>query len=126
MSFLSVCGLCLFCLVAVLILRYLREEYARFLSAVACCLFIPVGLAYLKEYGEHFSVLAEKSGLFPYAELLFKAVGIAFLGSTVSSLCKDCAELSLGEKLQFCTRCSILALSLPVVKDLTEQVMGLL
>ena len=126
MDFVVVCGACLLCLVSLLVLRPLKEEYARFLSAMACCLFVPVGLGYLQDYFSHFFSLAKESELSHYVSVLFKAVGIAFLASTVSALCKDCNEASLGEKLQFCARCSILALSLPVVKDLMGQALSLL
>lgn len=122
MDFFLLCGACLLCLSAVLILRPIKEDFARLLSAVAGCLFLPVGLGYLQEFFTHFFSLGESSALAGYSKLLVKATGIAFLASAVSNLCKDCNEASLGEKLQFCARCSILALSLPVVKELLGQV----
>lgn len=96
------------------------------LSAVCACLFLPAGLWTLREYLSYYMALAQESSYSEYFDLLFKALGIGVLSSFVGSLCRDCGEPSLGERLEFCCRCSILALSLPVTKDLLSFAMSLL
>ncbi len=123
---LIVCGVGVVCLCALVVLRQVKKEYAAVAGAVCTCLFIPVGLLALKDYFSYFTALAESSAYGGYFELLFKAVGIAAMSNAVSSLCRDCGEASLGEKLEFCSRCSILALSLPVTKDLLSYALSLL
>lgn len=120
------CGAGVVCLCALVVLRQVKKEYAAVASAVCTCLFFPMGLLGLKEYFSYFFTLARSSSFGNYFELLFKAVGIAAMSHTVSSLCRDCGEASLGEKLEFCCHCSILALSLPVVKDLLSYALSLL
>lgn len=57
-----------------------------------------------------------------YMIILFKALGISFITSTCSDICRDCGENAIASKLEFFGKCEIIAISLPLVKELVGLV----
>ena len=118
MSFLSLCGVCLVILVAVLILRSLYPGMSFALGIAATCLLIPAGLSLVYDTLAYVAGLSAGEEYGPYLQILFKAVGIGLVSVTVGDLCRDCAEPGLAGKLEFCARCAMLGVSLPAIQEL--------
>lgn len=57
-----------------------------------------------------------------YMLILFKALGISFITSTCSDLCRDCGENAIASKLEFFGKCEIIAVSLPLIKEITSLI----
>ena len=53
--------------------------------------------------------------------LIFKSAGICTLTSLASELCRDCSEASLGNKIEFAGKCTLITMSLPVIKKVFEN-----
>ena len=117
MSFLSVCGLVLAVMLFLLLIRQFKPELAPplnlcitlFLTLSAITAMIPL-LTYLQELE-----LGTFSNYLPY---LMKSMGISLLSSTASDLCRDSGESAIASKLELLGKCEIIALSIPLLREL--------
>ena len=112
-------GLC--SLIIILLLRKINNDYASLASCIigiSICLFsfgilIPV-FEFIKSLGQDDTV----GGLYA---LMLKSAGICMLCSVAAELCRDCKEDSLGEKIEFAGKCTLLAFCLPLIKKVFEN-----
>lgn len=110
-------GIC--ALVTLTILRELRREYAPLFLlgfTVLCFLFL------LPQLGEAVAFLkecAERAGS-EHLFLIVKALGITYLSSTASEICKSAGEASIGSTLEFTGRVELLLLCLPLFRELLD------
>ena len=56
---------------------------------------------------------------------LFKIVGVGYISEFASNICTDAGMQSLGDKILFCGKITILIMSLPIVTGLVNIVVGL-
>lgn len=125
MSLFAICGLVLSVTLFMLLIRQFRPEYAPPLSL---CLTLFVTLAALATLIPLMNYLKslELDGFGEYLPYLFKSMGIAFMTSTVSDLCRDCGENAVAVKLELLGKCEIALLSLPLLKELLSLSVGLM
>ena len=125
MSLYRIFGFAVLGLVLILVLRRMKEEYASFVSLFLCLGFTVCAMGILTpviEYLRTFDTNAD-SGLFT---LLFKASGIALVTTLAADVCRDCGETALASKTELCGKSVILALCLPLLKDVFGQTLALL
>ena len=53
--------------------------------------------------------------------LMFKGAGICLLSSIASEICKDCNESSLGAKIEFAAKCTLITMSLPLIEKVFKN-----
>ena len=121
-------GLALVGLVALLVLRTYKPEWAVFIRVAVTVLavgmiLIPAGtvLAYVTE-------LSEGTGA-PNGEawsILLKALGVAFLSETASAICRDSGESGLAGWVEMAGKLEILLLAFPLIRTVMETVTELL
>ena len=117
MNLWSICGLVLAVMLFLLLIRQFRPELAPpiglcvtlFLTLSSMAVMIPI-LTYMNEL--HLDKFQK------YLPYLFKSMGISLLSSTAADLCRDMGEGSIASKLELLGRCEIVALSLPLLKEL--------
>ena len=126
MSLYKIFGFAVLGLVLTVVLRRLKDEYAAFVSLLLCLGFTVCAVGILKPTVD---VLRAYCGNADNAELfmlIFKACGIAFITTLAADLCRDCGETALAGKTELCGKSVILALCLPLLKRVFEQVLALL
>lgn len=69
---------------------------------------------------------SEGTELFEYVIVLQKALGIGYITTITSGICRDANESSLALALEFAGKVQILLLSLPLVSSLLEAAKSLL
>jgi Na+-driven multidrug efflux pump len=61
-----------------------------------------------------------------YFDLLLKGLGMSFLGSALSNACSDAGELALARSMQLICSCAVIALCMPLMKELLEKALMML
>ena len=120
MNLYAVCGFLLAALCINLLLRRLSPEFAPLTVAASGIL---LAVYFLREAANTVGTLSEiatQYGLGGWFSLLLKALAISLACQLTSALCRDCGESALAEKAELAGKLAILALSLPVVKQLLE------
>lgn len=100
------------------LLPLLRLALVVLLTAAAIGEAAPL-ISYMKE-------LMGESSLLAYAEILFKALAVALLTGTCSSICRECGENGIAEGVELVGKVEILLLALPLVRELLTAAVELL
>jgi len=125
MGFLGLSGVCFLCLAAMLVLRHLSPQMAP-VAAALMGIAITFGAVFLlSDFVKWLGSFREES-FGHYFDLLLKGLGISFLGATVSNACSDAGESGLARKTELVTSCAVIALCLPLLRELLEKALGLL
>lgn len=118
---LSVIGIALCATFLSLLLKRHHPEFSVAVSiAASVVLFFSVSHHFLT-LKEALNNMALRCNLSPkLLVLLYKVVGTAYLGQFAGSLCRDAGETALAGILEFCTKITILLMSLPLMTSLFE------
>ena len=113
-----VCFFALFALAALSLLKSAKPEmYAPAAAVAGTVIFVYVaeGLAPVINELRGFAESAGGSGVFA---TMLKALGVALCCRAGADVCRDCGENSLAEKIAFAGKTAMLAMCLPVIKQL--------
>lgn len=112
-----------------LLLALLRQWNPAFdlpMKLAAAILFISVLLGLAAPLFSYVRSLLEMTAVKPYAELLFRALGVALLCEIAGGICRECKETTVGTFVEMAGRLEILILCLPLMEEILESVKGLL
>ncbi len=127
MDIIKIISLCLCGLFAVLLLRQVKNEYAIFASLFINISLTTCAVLFLKPVFDYIKDLEyqgfESSGYIP---LMFKCACVALICTVASEICKDAGENSMGVKIELAGKCTLLSMSLPLVKTVFNYVVEFL
>ncbi|MBQ0092208.1 MAG: stage III sporulation AC/AD family protein [Clostridiales bacterium] len=121
MNVLTTCAILLTLLLAGILLKQTKPEYAPLL---ACAGAVLLGARLLTEWTAYLaslSSLAAFCGQNGMLALLIKALGAATACTLTADLCKDCGEFSLASRAELFGKLAILSLTAPVVLELLSS-----
>lgn len=110
------------CLVALVVIRHWKPEWAPLLRMASTVVFFGIILSVAAE------LLSAVSGLcgdtLPEAQwsILLKALGIAFLTELTAGICRDSGEATLATWVETAGKLEILLLSLPLIRSVISLV----
>ena len=112
------------------LLTFLRRQMAPVGVQLAMA-FVLIVLLFLVEplrrVTESFSALADEAGVRGiYAAVVLKAVGIAYLTSIGSELCRDAGESAIGAAVELAGKVFILLLAVPIIAAILDALATLL
>lgn len=111
----------------VLILRDRRDELAVQLSIAAGALIFLFMVTKITAVMELLQQLALKANIdFVYLNTVFKILGIAYLASFCSEICKDAGENSLASKVEFAGKILILVLAIPILMGVLNSILKIM
>lgn len=126
MSALQLAGFSVCAAVIALVMRRLRPESAAALVIAAGTLTMVMILPHLSEIITSITSLAATGGVQEgYLKQLLKIAGISILMDFAAQTCRDAGEEGLAMKAELAGRVMLIALSLPVMRTLLEQIMSL-
>ncbi len=100
-------------------LREVQREYAVLLSLCCAAALMIWAVGTIRPVVEQIGTLVESTGLDPqYSGILLKALGIALCTQLACDACKDAGESAIGDKIEFCGRAALAALSLPLFLEI--------
>ena len=118
-TFWKITGAVLLSLVLGLAVDKQERDIGLVLSILVCCLASLGAVSCLEPVLDFFRELQGASG-FPAGLLmsLVKAVGIALVAEIAATICADAGKTALGKMLQMLGSAAVLALSLPLFREL--------
>lgn len=128
MDFYSIAGLAVITAALAVILRQYKPEYAML---VALCGGIIILFIVIIEIGQIYKfaedVLSKMNVSVSGFEILFKALGVAYISQLSSDICKDANETALASKIELAGRVTIVIMALPLLKlflELMQKILG--
>ncbi len=118
----AVCGM----LVCV-ILRGMHSELHIVVSLLTCAILLLYSLNMAYGVMDYIRRLAERLSLEDgYLETVFKVIGIGYVCTLASQLCKDAGHTSIGVQAELFGKLLILVQALPIAGKLIETLTGIL
>lgn len=116
---LTFCGAGIFAVFAITVIREVRKEYTIAIVLAVCVIFSLYLFPKIGEsvrFAQEVAVYLENA----HADTLLRALGITYLTSTASDICKAAGEAAVGGYIELAGRIEILLLCLPLFRELTE------
>ncbi|NLK39195.1 MAG: stage III sporulation protein AD [Clostridiales bacterium] len=120
----KICGFAILCVMLILLLRQQRSEYALLVGLAGGIMLIGYALSAYLPVLKYMTDLMNESALAPYAETLFKAIGVGFVVQTSAELCRDTGENSMATKLELAGKAEVLIICLPLIKEIVDLARG--
>ena len=106
-----------------LVLSNYSKHFAVLLAIGASCMILATAIQHLQPVISLLNDLRDLGNLDPdILKILLKAVGIGILGETVSMICSDSGNATLGKSVQLLSSVMILFLSIPLLQRLIELI----
>lgn len=122
MIVLKICGIAVLGLVAVVLLRGMRAEYAVFAGIITGILLLFAVLAEFSSVMALVEDMTEKTGFSLYFEVILKAMGLGLLSEVTADICRDNGAAAIASKVEFGGKMAILSLSLPILRKLIDLI----
>lgn len=123
----SVVAICITAALLSALLKNQRPEISLILIIAAGCGILAVAVCSIMPILETIEDFSDKLGdVSGYLKLIIKALGICYLAQFGSDVCKDAGESSLASKIELSAKITVVAISLPMIKDIIETVLELL
>ena len=109
------------CILFILVLlRRLNGDYACFVLCFTNVGFTLFSVMLLFPVFDYIKGLCTDGTSGYLAGILFKSCGICLLCSCASSLCRDAGEASLANHVGLCGKCTVTAMSIPLIKTVFD------
>jgi stage III sporulation protein AD len=127
-TFLSVVGLALAALFAVLLLKQSSlPPLAVLLSLGVGALILLRLLPLLGEIITVFRRLAEESGLSQlYLSVILKIIAVSYVAEFAAGLCRDAGESALATKIELAGKVVVIVLAVPIIVNILDSVVSIL
>lgn len=127
MMFLKVIAFVLISLFMVLLFKDKRSDLVVLVLLVSGISIFIFAFSELKEIINFIKELSDKAGInIVYLELVIKILGIAYISSFCSEICKDAGASSLASKVELIGKIFILILSLPILRAVLDTIIQIL
>lgn len=127
MDIIKIIGVGLISLVITIIVKQYKPEFAVYISLMAGALILMLVFDKLSEVIKLLNNLASKSAInSKFISLLIKITGIAILTEFAVSICKDSGETAIANKMDIGGKIMIIAVSVPIISSLLENVIKIL
>ncbi|MBE6618899.1 MAG: hypothetical protein E7626_03835 [Ruminococcaceae bacterium] len=126
MSILSVCAGAVGAVILILIIRQLKNDIAMPISVCITTALSITAIVLIEPISTYVSELAENVRYGQYVKVMMKSLAVALVTSSSADICRDCGEGAIASKVELVGKCSIMLISLPLIKSLltlAEEIM---
>ncbi|AYD40598.1 stage III sporulation protein AD [Clostridium fermenticellae] len=111
----------------VLLFKDRKDDMAVYISiAVGICIFLFM-ISKITAVLQFIEQLANKANIdFVYLTTVFKILGIAYLASFCSQICKDAGQENIGTKVEFAGKILILTLAIPILMAVLQSILKIM
>ena len=114
-------------LFVLIIIRQDKPNYAVFISLIASVLILIFLIPNITMVIKLIKDFTFKSNLdFIYIDVVFKVIGISFLATLCSEVCKDAGENALARNVELAGKILILILSIPILTAVFESILKIM
>lgn len=104
-----------------------RDDIAILLSVVAGIIIFMFMISKLTVVINFLQSLSNKANIdVIYLDTVFKILGIAYLSSFCSEICKDAGESSIAAKVEFAGKILILTLAIPILMAVMQTILKIM
>ena len=126
-SLYKIVGIALVTVIATLIVRPVRPDFAVFISVVGGVIILFLLAGYIADIFDIFSKIFTFTNVnASLYKIILKIIGVGYLVEFTASLCTDTGNGSLGDKVLLGGKIVILVMALPIITSILEIVMELL
>lgn len=119
-----------FALVALLVVTLVkndRKDIALLISLIAGIIIFMFMISRLTVIVNFLQSLSNKANIdIVYLDTVFKILGIAYLTSFCSEICKDAGESSIASKVEFSGKILILTLAIPILMAVMQTILKIM
>jgi stage III sporulation protein AD len=127
MEIIKIVAFAFMALFIVLIFKGKRDDLAIQVSIVAGILIFLFMISKLTIIMGFLQTLANKASIdVVYLNTVFKILGIAYLASFCSEICKDAGESSIASKVEFAGKILILVLAIPILMAVMQSILKIM
>lgn len=127
MLILKIVGMAFLTLFLILMLRQSGSTLGVLLSLAAGALIILVIFDPLKEIMIFLQTISNKANIDTlYIGIVLKIIGIAYIATFASTLCKDANVDSLATQIDFAGKIMILVLAIPILMAVLDSILGIM
>lgn len=111
----------------VLIFKDRRNDIAIYVSMAVGILIFLFMISKITAVMQFIQELSVKANIdFVYLTTVFKILGIAYLSSFCSEICKDAGQSSIGTKVEFAGKILILVLAIPILMAVLQSILKIM
>lgn len=127
MELFKIVGIGLITCIACLIVRQVKPDVASIIMIAGGVVILLMVVDYVAQIFDVFKVIIDKTGLTSNLfSIVLKIVGVGYLTEFAANICSDTGCNSLADKILLAGKILILVMSLPIVTNIVEIVVGLL
>lgn len=127
MLIIKVVSMAFVALFLILMLKQSGSSISIFLALATCALIFFIILDPLNEIIEFLQTMSEKAKIDTvYIGIVLKIVGIAYIASFASALCKDANVDSLATQIDFAGKIMILVLAIPILMAVLNSILQIM
>jgi len=127
MEIIKIVAFAFIALLIVMVVRKERSDIALFISIVAGILIFIFMISKLTIVINFLQSLSNKANIdVVYLDTVFKILGIAYLSSFTSEICKDAGESSIASKVEFAGKILILTLAIPILMAVMKTILKIM
>lgn len=127
MEIIKIVAFALVALMATMLLKNNRQHLAVAVSIAAGIMIFMFMLSKLTIIINFLQTLSSKANIdIVYLDTVFKILGIAYLTSFCSEICKDAGENSIASKVEFSGKILILTLAIPILMAVMQTILKIM
>lgn len=127
MEIIKIVAFALIALLIVMVVKDERRDIAVLLSLIAGIMIFMFMLSKLTIVINFLQSLSNKANIdVIYLDTVFKILGIAYLSSFCSEICKDAGESSIAAKVEFAGKILILTLAIPILMAVMQTILKIM
>ncbi len=121
MNIVTVAGICIMFAAIILLLRQYKPEYAMLVAAAASGVVLVYLLSFVFPIIEEIQSVLNTVGINKeHFTTVFKALGVCYTAQFAGDICRDFGQTSIAGKVELAGKIAVLALSLPMVKEILQ------
>lgn len=111
----------------VMLFKERQKEIALQVSIVVGILIFLFMLGKITTILQLLQQLALKADIdFTYLNIVFKVLGIAYVASFCSEICRDAGETNIANKVEFCAKILIIVLAIPILMAVLQSILKII
>ena len=114
----QICGIAILCAVAGILLRQIKAELGGLFRLGGGILILSLILPLLGNALSETGLLVENREAYLYAEVMLRALGLAFLCRVCSDICRECGEGMIATAVEMAGKIAILLLCFPLLREI--------
>lgn len=127
MDIIKILAIALITCIATIIVKQVKPDFANLVTLAGGIVVLLMLVDYINQVFDVLKLLVDKTNLSPgLFSIVLKIIGIGYLTEFTANICNDSGSSSLANKVLFAGKIVILVMSLPILINIIEIIMGIL